>query len=133
MSSYFSKELADQPIYAGGHPIRFSCLKTDDQWLITELRNAIKQGIGGVYELADEAAYNECVKKKQEEKLRVNSRNLLSATTLPPPHLNTIQQLRQGVGRVAAVESRPPGELPDPLTVPDPKSFTMPTVGKLPV
>lgn len=132
MAAYFSKELPDQPIYVNGAPVRFSCLKTEDQWLITELRNAIKQGIGGVYELADEAAYNECVKKKNEEKSRLNSRNLLSATMLPPPHLNH-PQFRQAGKRVAAVESKPPGELPDPLTVPDPKSFTMPTVGKLPV
>ena len=130
MSSYFSKELPDQAIYVNGHPFRFSCLKTADQWLITELRNAIKQGIGGVYELKDEAAYNECVKKNNVEKSLRNSRRseILPAHLSQQPH-----QFKKPDARVAVAGGNvPPKELPDPITVPDAKTFTMPTIGKLP-
>ena len=130
MSSYFAKELSDMPIWVNGHPLKFSCLKTDDQWLINELRNAIKQRIGGVYELKDESEYQECVKKNKEEKLRSNFRSseILPAHLSQQPHQFRNQDVRVAV----AGNSVPAQEMPDPLTVPDPKTFIMPTIGKLP-
>lgn len=106
-------------------------MKTEDQWTITELRNAIKQGIGGVYELSDEAAYQECVKKNNAEKLRLNSRR----SEILPVHLSQHQHQFRKRDVPVAVEGKsiPPQEMPDPLTVPDPKTFTVPTIGKLPV
>lgn len=107
-------------------------MKTDDQWLINELRNAIKQGIGGVTELSNEAEYTDCVKKNNEEKLRLSSRS----STILPAHLSQVPHQFRSDGRVAVAvpgNSVPPQELPDPLTVPDPKTFIQPTIGKLPV
>lgn len=119
------------PIWVNGHPLKFSCLKTEDQWLINELRSAIKQGIGGVYELKDETEYNECVKKNKEEKLRSNFRSseILPAHLSQQPH----QFIRQGARVAVDADSTPPREMPDPITVPDPKTFIMPTIGKLPL
>src|SRR5262245_31561533 len=128
MSVYFGKELPDQAIYIGGAPIRFHCLKTDDAYLIGELRKAAKNSIGGVFERPDEAAYAECIKKKTEEQSQKNSRNSRS-TEISPAHL---PQLSPTGAHAAGDGSRRPVRahhnpappthgLPDPLMVPDPK------------
>lgn len=130
---FFCKELPQNKLYlSNGHPITFDIMETSDAWLIQELDAAIKNHVGGVIKLT-KAQYDEAVKKKSEGKSQLNSASYRQE--IIPTHQFTSQHQQrvfpQG-GRVAvAAGSQPHGQLPDPLTVPDPSTFTMPKVAKV--
>lgn len=134
--TYYMKELPNTAIYlSNGAPFRFDYLATEDAWLTMELDAAISNGVGGVVKITKEQ-YEEGLKKKSEGKSRNNSPQYRQE--LASPNLNPFNMQARGFqgGRAAAVAGRPvnvpPGELPDPLKVPDPSEFVMPTVGKMP-
>lgn len=64
-TSYYSKELPDQPLYINGAPYRFEFLATDDPALIKHLDNAAAKHVGGIIKI-DKAAYDQAqdLKKK---------------------------------------------------------------------
>lgn len=133
--TYYAKEIPGTAIYlSNGHPFKFDFLATEDAWLIMELDAAIRNHVGGVIKITKEQ-YEEGLKKKSEEKLRNSSpqyRQELSA-----PNLFNIPARGFPGGRAAAAVAgrpinAPAGDLPDPLKVPDPSEFVMPTLGKMP-
>jgi hypothetical protein len=65
-TSYYSKELPDQPIYINGKPYRFELLATDDPALSRHLDSAAAKHVGGIIKLSKaefDAAQD--LKKKQ--------------------------------------------------------------------
>lgn len=133
--SYYGKELSDQPIWlTNGTPFKFEFLETSDAWLIQELNAAVQNGVGGVYKITKEQ-YDEGIKKKSATKSQGTS--VRYRQELQSPNLFNQQARVSPVGRavVGGVKASIPigqTELPDPLQVPDPSQFKMPSIGKAP-
>lgn len=131
---WYGKELPTNKLYlSNGHPITFDIMETSDAWLIQELDSAIRNQVGGVIRLTKEQ-YDEAVKKKSAEKSPVSSPSYRQE--IMPTHQFTSQHQQRvfpqgGRVAVAAGSNQRPAELPDPLTVPDPSTFTMPKVAKV--
>jgi hypothetical protein len=51
-TSYYSKELPDQPLYINGTPYRFETLATDDPVLSKHLDNAAAKHVGGIVKIS---------------------------------------------------------------------------------
>lgn len=124
-TAYFEKELPEQAIYIQGRPFKFDFLATEDDFLIAELRNAARSGVGGVIEITQQQ-YDEGLKKKENSKLSQPS--FQRRTEIAP------QWWSGGAARPAVVVGNrpPPPNLPpaEPISVPSPKIF-LPKVGKL--
>lgn len=133
---YFYKELVQTPLYLpNGNRFPFDNVgnnegvwATDDPFLISEAENAMRSAKGGVSEIPQDL-YDDLIKKK------VASPSLNGLR--PSPMLNPAprlafhhQDLSVTGGPVVAVVTAEKTEKPDPVTVPEPKSFKRPKTGR---
>lgn len=131
---YYSKELADQPVYIFGQPMRFDFIPVEDAALIAELESCIRRSVGGISEIT-KSQFDEEVKKKEQEKLLGNN-------SKQPPHRVELTAFQLGnpgaavASRFAARQQGPPAPqiqhpMPDPIEVPTAASFQLPPVAKM--
>jgi hypothetical protein len=124
--AFFNKELPEQPIYVQGRGLKFEFMATEDDFLIGELRNAVRGGYGGVIEITREQ-YDEGVKKKENSKN--SSQPFQRRAEITPQWSQPTAAARPAV---VLGNRQPPANLPpaEPISIPSPKVF-LPKVGKL--